>query len=217
MRIAVLGTGMVGQALAGKLAELGHEVMMGSRAAGNEKAVTWVRSAGGNAREGSFADAAGFGEILINATSGEASLDALQAAGSENLQGKVLIDVSNPIAADSGFPPTLSIVNDDSLGERIQAAFPAARVVKTLNTMSADVMVNPGLVPGDHAVFLSGDDAEAKEQVRELLGSFGWADGRVFDLGDISTARGTEMYLAFWIRMMISLGSPHFNIEIRRA
>ena len=217
MKAGVLGTGMVGQALAGKLVELGHEVMMGSRQAGSEKATAWVKAAGGNAREGSFRDAAEFGEVVINATSGAASLAALEAAGAENLSGKVLIDVSNPLSPDSGFPPVLSVCNTDSLGEQIQRAFPDARVVKTLNTINADVMVNPHLVPGDHAIFLSGDDAGAKGRVREILESFGWSGDRIYDLGDISTARGTEMYLAFWLRVMLASGGPHFNIEIRRA
>ena len=130
MRIGVLGTGMVGHALAGKLVELGHEVTMGSRRAGNEKAVAWASAAGDTAREGSFADAAGFAEMVVNATAGTASLDALSAAGSGNLAGKVAVEVANPLDFSGGMPPILSVCNTDSLGEQIQRAFPEARVVK---------------------------------------------------------------------------------------
>ena len=148
MRIGVLGTGIAGQTLAGKLVSLGHEVMMGSRQAGNEKAAAWAREAGPLADEGNFAEAAGFGELLVNATAGSASLDALVSAQPENLTGKVLLDVANPLDFSAGMPPTLTICNTESLGEKIQAAFPEARVVKALNTVNADVMVDPSIVPG---------------------------------------------------------------------
>src|SRR3990167_5831615 len=195
MKIAVLGTGMVGQAIGSRLAELGHEVRMGSRTAGNAKAVEWAKQAQG-ASEGTFADTASFGEIVFNCTSGSASLDALAAAGADNLAGKVLVDVANPLDFSQGMPPTLSVCNTDSLGEQIQRAFPEARVVKALNTMNCNIMVNPALVGnGEHHTFLSGNDAEAKQQVKALLQSFGWQEACVLDLGDISTARGTEAWL----------------------
>jgi predicted dinucleotide-binding enzyme len=215
MRYGVLGTGAVGRALATKLVQLGHEVTMGARRAGGEAATGWVQSAGGAAREGSFADAAAFGEVVINATAGAHSLDALRAAGAENLGGKVLIDVSNAIAEDAGFPPQLSVCNTDSLGEQIQRTFPEARVVKTLNTVTSDVMVQPSMIAGEHSVFVGGEDADAKRAVTELLHSFGWPDGSVIDLGGIESARGTEMYLALWLRLMGSLGGWHFNIAVR--
>ena len=217
VKIAVLGTGMVGQAVGSKLVAVGHEVLMGSRAAGNEKAVAWAANAGPSASEGTFADAAAFGEIVINATSGGASIDALRAAGAENLADKVLVDIANPLDASAGFPPVLSVCNTDSLGEQIQRAFPDARVVKTLNTVNAVVMVDPSSVPGRHAVFVSGDDAEAKSTVTELLRSFGWPAEDIIDLGDITTARGTEMYLPLWLRLMRTVGSPSFNIAVQTA
>jgi len=216
-RYGVLGTGTVGQTLAGKLVSLGHEVRMGAREAGNKRAVDWAAEAGDLASEGSFADAAAFGEVVVNATAGVASVGALTAAGEGHLAGKVVIDVANPLDYSHGFPPTLAIVNDDSLGEQIQRAFPEARVVKTLNTMTADVMVDPARVPGAHTVFVSGDDPAARAQVVDLLRSFGWPRDGIFDLGTIMSARGPEMYLALWLRVVSAGGSPYFNINVVRG
>ena len=215
MKFGVLGTGMVGQAIATKLVQLGHEVTMGSRDAGNEKAVGWSQEAGGDAAEGSFADAASAGEIVFNCTSGGASLQALDAAGAENLSGKTLIDVANALDFSQGAPPSLSVCNTDSLGEQIQRRFPDTKVVKALNTVNAGVMVAPEKVPGDHFLPICGDDA-AKPQVVELLGEFGWPPDRVVDLGDISSARGMEMYLPLWLALMNSLGTAEFNIALAR-
>jgi predicted dinucleotide-binding enzyme len=203
MRVAVLGAGAVGQALAAKLRELGHDVSIGTR----------------TPREGavSYQEAAASGEVVVNATAGTASLEALEAAGGGNLAGKLLIDVSNPLDFSQGMPPRLSVCNDDSVGEQIQRAHPEAKVVKTLNTVNNEVMVNPSLVPGEHVVFVCGNDDGAKAEVVELLGSFGWPPGRVIDLGDITNARGTEMYIAPWIRLMGVLGTPHFNIALEHA
>jgi predicted dinucleotide-binding enzyme len=212
MRVGVLGTGMVGQTLATKLVELGHEVMMGSREPGNEKAVAWADATGG--RAGTFADAAASGEVVVNATAGTASLEALAAAGAENLAGKVLIDVSNPLDFSARMPPTLSVCNTESVAEQIQAAFPDARVVKTLNTVGNEVMVEPGLVPGPHTIFVSGDDVDAKAAVADLLTSFGWPREAILDLGDITTARGTEMYLPLWLRLWGALGTRTLNIHV---
>jgi 8-hydroxy-5-deazaflavin:NADPH oxidoreductase len=216
MRIGVLGTGMVGKAIATKLVDLGHEVRMGSRMVGNEKATAWVADVGEGASEGDFAAAAEHGELIFNCTAGTASLDALAAAGELALVGKVLVDVANPLESSGEGLPTLAIANTDSLGERIQAAFPEARVVKTLNTVNCEVMVDPGRLPGDHAAFVCGNDDAAKAEVSELLGAFGWPAERVIDLGDISAARGTEMYLPLWLRIMGALGTSQFNIAIER-
>jgi predicted dinucleotide-binding enzyme len=217
MRFGVLGTGMVGRTIGSKLIELGHEVGMGSRSAGNEAAVTWAAEAGDGASEGSFGDAAGSGELIFNCTAGGASLEALAMAGEANLHGKVLVDVANPLDFSGGMPPTLSICNDDSLGERIQAAFPETLVVKSLNTMNCSVMVDPDRVPGEHVAFVCGENAGAKERVSELLGEFGWPAGRIVDLGGISAARGTEMYLPLWLSLYGKLGTGDFNVAIERA
>ena len=217
MEIGVLGTGMVGQAIATKLASLGHDIRMGSRKAGNDAAVAWATAAGKGASEGTFADAAGFGELVFNCTAGVASIDALTAAGADNLAGKVLVDIANPLDLSQGMPPTLAVCNDDSLGERIQATFPEARVVKTLNTMNCQVMVDPARVPGEHAVFVSGDDDSAKREVTALLRGFGWPEERIIDLGGISTARGAEMYLPLWLSLYGALQTGDFNIGVIRA
>jgi 8-hydroxy-5-deazaflavin:NADPH oxidoreductase len=214
MRFGVLGTGPAGRTLATKLVELGHEVQMGSRQAGNERAVAWARDAGDRAREGSFADAAHFGEVVLNATTGTASLEALHAAGAEHLDDKLLVDVSNPLDFSAGMPPTLTVCNTDSLGEQIQREFPGARVVKALNTVNAGVMVDPGIVPGSHTIFICGNDAAAKQQLAELLESFGWPGEDVMDLGDITAARGMEMYLPLWLRLLGAAGTPHLNVKV---
>ena len=217
MKFGVLGTGMVGKTIAGKLAELGHDVVMGSRSADNADAREWAEAAGAQASHGTFADAAGAADVVFNCTAGGASLEALLAAGEDNLASKLLVDVANPLDFSQGMPPTLSVMGDDSLGEQIQRAFPAARVVKTLNTVNCRVMVQPGRVPGDHDVFLCGNDEEAKAEVRALLGEFGWPEQAIVDLGDISAARGMEAYLLFWLRLMGVAGTPDFNVKVIRS
>ncbi|WP_319460381.1 NADPH-dependent F420 reductase [Micromonospora sp. RTP1Z1] len=217
MRIAVLGTGMVGRAIAGRAAELGHGVTAATRDVAATRAGDWSEWAAAHPEVGlaGHADATADAELVVNATSGDGSLPALAAAGEERLAGKVLLDIANPLDFSKGFPPTLSVLNDDSLGERIQRAFPRTRVVKALNTLTADLMTHPRqLADGDHSVFVSGDDAEAKQVVTELLTSFGHTD--VIDLGDITTARGTEMLLPIWLRLYGKLGTGLFNVKIVR-
>jgi len=210
----MLGTGMAGRTLASKLVSLGHDVMMGSRQAGNEAAVAWAKEAGQRADQGNFAAAAGFGELLVNATAGAASLDALVSAEAENLAGKVLIDVANPLDFSAGRPPTLTVCNADSLAEQIQHAFPETRVVKTLNTVNANVMVDPATLPGSHTVFVAGDDEDAKATVKELLGEFGWPPADVMDLGGIEAARGMEMYLPLWLHLYGATGTATLNVKV---
>jgi len=228
MRYAVLGTGVVGRTIAAKLATLGHDVLVGTRdpqatlartepdGYGNPPLATWLRDHP-QVRLATFADAAADAETVVNATSGAGSLDVLTSAGAGNLAGKVLIDIANPLDFSAGMPPSLNPVNTDSLGEQIQRAFPGVKVVKTLNTMNASIMTAPAQVPGEHNVFVSGDDAEAKKAVTELLHSFGWPRESVIDLGDITTARGTEMVLPIWLRLWGALGHPEFNFHIAGA
>lgn len=218
MKIAVLGTGAVGRAVSAKLDELGHDVVVGTRDVDalreREDAAAWL-AAHPAVTPLTFRDAAGHGDVVVLATGGGVALDVLDTAGAPHLAGKVLLDITNPLDFSGGFPPRLSVVNDDSLAEQIQRTFPDVRVVKTLNTVNASLMVDPGkLAGGSHTVFVSGNDAEAKQVASDLLTEFGWTD--ILDLGDLSTARGTEMWLALWVRLMQVQGTAHFNLKIVR-
>lgn len=215
MKIAVFGTGMVGDAIGSKLVELGHPVMMGSRTRDNEKAKAFVDKHGGKATTGTFADAAEFGEIIFNCTAGTGSIDALRMAGEKNVNGKIIVDIANPLDFSKGMPPSLAIVNTNSLAEEIQKTFPEAKLVKALNTMWCGLMVNPALINGgDHSTFVCGNDTNAKEEVKTILRSFGWAEKNILDLGDITKARGTEMYLPLWLSIYGTINTGAFNIKI---
>ncbi|MGW2036924.1 NADPH-dependent F420 reductase [Streptomyces virginiae] len=220
MRYAVLGTGIVGRTVAARLDSLGHRVVIGTRDPG----VTLGRAEYSDWQEvhpevglAGFAEAARDGEVLVNATGGQVSVAALTEADAAHLDGKILIDIANPLDFSGGFPPGLDPVDDDSLGELLQRTFPGLRVVKTLNTMNCQIMVDPARVAGEHHVFVSGEDADAKKAVRELLHSFGWPEASVIDLGGIETARGTEMLLPVWLRLMSALGHTDFNFHIQGA
>jgi len=218
MKIAVLGTGMVGNALATKLVNIGHEIMMGSRSANSDAGQEWLRSVGGKAQIGTFADAAAFGETVFDCTNGANSIAALRSAGAKNLRGKILIQVGNPLDTSKGMPPTLTVCNTDSLGEQVQREFPEVRVVKALNTVNCEIMIAPSRVPGDHDLFICGNDAAAKREVAARLSEwFGWKPGNIIDLGDITNSRGTEMFLALWVRLWGVVGNPHFNIHVVRG
>ena len=227
MKIGVFGTSIVGQTISGKLAEIGHDVMVGTRDVAHTMAQTEPHPYGFPAfsvwqqqhpsvKLGTFAEAAQHGDAVINATSGGGSLAALTAAGEANLNGKVLIDISNPLDFSQGMPPFLSVCNTDSLAEQLQRAFPGLKVVKTLNTVTASLMSHPRqLADGDHHLFVSGNDAAAKAQVSDWLRTwFGWQ--HIIDLGDISTARGTEMYLPLWLRLWGALGTGVLNVKVVR-
>lgn len=227
MKIAVIGTGVVGQSIAQKLNSLGHQVMIGTRnvkdlmarsekdSMGRPPFKDWHVTQAGIAL-GTNAEAAAFAELIVNATNGQGSLNALKRAGEENLKGKIVLDISNPLDFSKGFPPSLSVSNTDSLGEQIQHKFPDARVVKTLNTMNAYIMVEPSLIPGNHNVFISGNDDQAKETVSQLLQSFGWPAESIIDLGDITTARGTEQLLPIWVRLFGKFQNGMFNFNVVR-
>jgi 8-hydroxy-5-deazaflavin:NADPH oxidoreductase len=206
MKIGVLGTGVVGNAIASKLAAIGHDVMMGSRTADSPKATTWAKTVAARGHVGTFADTAAFGELVFNCTQGANSLAALGAAGAATLEGKIVVDVANVLSPEGP--------GRESLGEQIQKAFPGAKVVKTLNTINCELMVNPDKLSESHTLFLSGNDAGAKMKVRELLEALGWND--VIDLGDIATARATEGYVPLWMSLWKQLGTVTFNIKVVR-
>ncbi len=216
MKICVFGTGSVGETLGTKLLELGHEVKMGSRTASNEKALAWVKKSGPQASTGAFAEAAKFGELVINATLGAGTIEAFKMAGAEHTAGKVIIDLSNPLDFSKGMPPSLFLSNTDSLGEALQREFPRARVVKALNTMWCGLMVNPRLLPESHHTFMAGNDAAAKETVKGLLQSFGWKPEEIVDVGDITAARATESVLPIWLRLYGTMKTGAFNFKIVR-
>lgn len=225
MKISILGTGDVGRTLAAAFVEKGHDVMIGTRDVeskltnGGKSSASfseWYASHK-ETKLGTFQDSASFGDIVINATNGENSLNALDLAGEENLDGKVLIDVSNPLDFSNGMPPSLleGLNNTNSLGEEIQKEFPEAKVVKTFNTIWCGLMVNPGMIgKGEHINYISGNDDGAKAKVKDLIMELGWKDQNIIDLGDITAARATESYLLLWVRIMGAVGSGAFNFKI---
>lgn len=216
MKIAVFGTGTVGDTIGSRLIELGHQVMMGSRTANNEKALAFVAKHKSGARAGTFAEAATFGDLIFNCTKGEASIEALRAAGNA-LDGKIIVDVANPLDFSNGMPPSLipSLSNTNSLNKEIQRTFPKTHVVKTLNTMWCGLMVNPNLIGGgDHINYICGNDAGAKLKVIELLKEFGWQEKNILDLGDITNARGTEAVLPIWLRVWGATKNGAFNFRL---
>jgi len=212
MRIGILGSGGVARTIGTGFVRLGHEVMLGTRTADNPNATQWRDDTGGLI--GSLDDTAAFGAIVINALNGAASLDAISALDADSLAGKVLIDVANPLDWSDGFPPSFTVTNTDSLAEQLQRALPQVRVVKALNTINTSVMVDPGALSEATDLFICGNDAAAKETVVSLLVELGWQAERVRDLGELSAARGTEAYLALWVRLMSALGTPTFNVRI---
>lgn len=212
MKIAVLGTGMVGKTLGTALVDKGHEVTMGSRSADNPEGLEWAGQAGG--RLTTFDNACADASLVINATSGSAGTAVISSIPADHLAGKTLIDVSNPLDFSQGFPPSLLVCNDDSLAEQIQRTAPGANVVKALNTINCAIMVNPSALGDDHQIFIAGGDEKAKTQTLELLAEFGWKPQQILDLGELKAARALEMYLPLWANIMSVRGDANFNIRI---
>ncbi|MFX1476722.1 MAG: NADPH-dependent F420 reductase [Promethearchaeota archaeon] len=222
MKIGIIGSGNVAQTLGVKFLSLKHEVMISSRDVSKDKgtipsAENWVKNQikkGYTASAGSFSEAAKFGELLFNCTAGKYSWLALETAGKENMKDKILVDIANPLDFSRGWPPTLTVVNDYSLGEQIQASFPETKVVKALNTLTAALMINPDMLNASHTLFICGNDEEAKKWVKDeiLVKWFGWKD--IIDLGDIKGSRGMEMYLMLWVRLYSIFDTANFNLKI---
>lgn len=215
-KIGILGTGMVGNTIGTKLINLGYEVMMGSRTSTNEKAAAWVTSNGANASQGTFAEVAKFGDIIFNCTKGEFSLEIISIAGIGNLSNKILVDISNPLDFSNGIPPSLlpSLLNTNSLGEEIQRSAPETKVVKTLNTVNCEVMVDAKKCGGEATMFVAGNNADSKKEVENILQQFGWTD--IIDLGDIKHARSTEMMLPIWLSVYMATKNGYFGFKIIR-
>jgi len=213
MKISILGSGMVGQTIAQKLAQIGQDVMIGTRSP--QKLAEFAAQNPG-VKIGSFSESAAYGELVFNASKGDVSLELLQSVGEANLNGKILVDIANPLDFSHGMPPSLFVGNTDSLGEQIQRALPGVKVVKAFNTLSAPLMVDPGaLAGGDHTLFICGNDAEAKAHLTALLGEwFGWRD--VLDVGDITAARATEALLPLWVRLFMKFGTGNIQFKIVR-
>ncbi len=227
MKVSILGTGNVGQTFAAKFVELGHEVMLGTR---NVEA-TLARTATDNygslpfgewhannksVQLGTFADSVAFGEIVVNALQGAITISTLTSVPAASLEGKIILDIANPLDFSKGFPPTLlnELNNDNSLGEELQKVLPQVHVVKSLNTMYCGLMVNPRALGEDSTVFVSGNNADAKTKVKEILASFGWKETEILDLGDITTARGTESILPIWLRIYGATQNGFFNLKV---
>lgn len=226
MKISVLGTGTVGRVISGSLQDLGHDVVMGTRdpeatrnndekdAWGNPSFKEW-HAEHGTIRLATFSDAAESGDMIIIALSGKVTIEVLSSLPDGSTDGKLVWDIANPLDFSNGMPPSLFISNSDSLGEQVQAALPKAKVVKTLNTVTAQLMVNPGALGSEHSMFVAGNDEHAKVQtIKHLKEWFGWKD--IIDLGDITQARGTEMFLPLWVRTYASLQTPMFGMKIVR-
>lgn len=228
MNIAVIGTGMVGRSISAKLAQLGHKVVMGTRDTektyaqtetdvfGNIPFVEWQKD-NSNVELSTFSEAAAGASLLFVCTHGSISKTALELAGSDNLKGKTIIDLSNGLMfGEVGEQPKLEPANTNSVGEQLQTAFPEANIVKTLNNIQHTVMVNPALVQGNHNVFVSGESEDAKSEVKSILRSFGWQTEQIVDLGGITYSRAMEMNVLLWWRMYELLGTGEFNFQIMK-
>lgn len=228
MKIAILGTGNVAQTFAEKFISLGHEVMLGTRNVADTLARKATDNSGSSpfsewhaknttVQLGTFAEAAAFGKMVVNALNGGGTIPAFTSCETKDFDGKIILDVANPLDFSKGFPPSLieGLNNTNSLGEELQKTLPNAKVVKTLNTMWAGLMVNPSMInEGNHTNFICGNDADAKSEVVTLLTTMGWNTANILDLGDITNARGTEAILPIWVRIYGATQTGAFNFAI---
>ncbi len=211
MKVGILGSGDVAKALGTAFVTLGHEVKLGSRTAGNPKAVEWAKGTKGKGSAGTFADSSGFGEVLVLATLGVATADAIRLAGVSHFDGKVVIDATNPLAFSAQGAPSLAIGLTTSAGEENQKAVPKARVVKAFNIVGNPHMFRPTFPNGPPDMYICGNDAAAKKQVEKLLHDFGWPS--VIDIGGIEGSRELESLCVLWVKSAVSLGN--FNVAFK--
>jgi predicted dinucleotide-binding enzyme len=218
MKVGVLGTGVVGEAIASALVARDNFVMMGSRKANNEKSAAWVKKNSKYASAGTFNEAASFADIIFICLSGEYTLDVVKDLNDQNLRNKIIVDITNPLDFTRGMPPRIleNLGNSTSLGEEIQNLLPDSYVVKTLNTVNYKLMVDARLINnGDHNLFVCGNNLDAKNKVMHLLvDSFHWKADRLIDLGGIEMSRCVEAIVPFWVAVYQKLGTPLFNFKI---
>lgn len=216
MKIGILGSGSVGKTIGAGLAALGHTITIGTRSPTRADVAEWVKTNAGGVSAGTLAEAARFGEIIFLCTKGEGTLQALHLADPSNFRGKIVVDISNPLDFSKGMPPSLlpQFANTNSLGEEVQKALPEAKVVKSLNIVNCEVMVNPRKSGGDPTMFVCGNDSAAKHTVNGFLESFGWKD--IIDLGDISSARALEMMLPVWLRLWMATKNGYVGFKVIR-
>lgn len=211
MKIGILGTGDVGQALGTGFATLGHDVKIGSRDPNQEKITAWVNKAGAKASAGTFAEAAAFGELAVLCTIWTGAENAIRLAGPDHLAGKVVIDTTNPLDFSSGIPPKLAVGHTDSAGEQVQRWLPHSRVVKAFNIVGSPHMIKPEFPGGPPDMFICGDDDPAKATVTDLLKTFGWS---VIDIGGIECARYLEPLAMVWIRHFFRVNSVNHAFKL---
>jgi 8-hydroxy-5-deazaflavin:NADPH oxidoreductase len=201
MKVGILGSGDVGKSFARGFGTLGHEVMIGSRSP--EKLAEFVSGLGERVSSGSFDEAARFGDLIILATLGAATEEAINLAGRQNFEHKVVIDATNPLDFSTG-APRLSVGHTDSLGEQVQRTLPDARVVKAFNTVGNPLFFKPQLAGGPPDMFIGGNDADAKTLVTQVCDAFGWG---VIDLGGIDASRHLEPMCMVWVLHGVLSGS----------
>jgi predicted dinucleotide-binding enzyme len=201
IRVGILGSGDVGKSFARAFGSLGHEVKIGSRSP--EKLSEFVAGQGDRVSSGTFDEAASFGDLIVLATHGVATEEAITLAGKQNFDRKVVIDATNPLDFSSG-APRLSVGHTDSLGEQIQRSLPNARVVKAFNTVGNGLFFKPQLPGGPPDMFIGGNDADAKKIVSQICEAFGWG---VIDLGGIDVSRHLEPMCMVWVLHGMKIGS----------
>ena len=214
MKIGILGTGDVGKALGNGFVALGHEVKMGSREAGNQKAADWAKTAGALGSAGTFAEAVEFADVVVLALLWSGTENALKLAGPGKFAGKAVIDATNPLTFEPGKPPALALGHTDSGGEQVQRWLPSARVVKAFNIVGHALMFKPQLPGGPPDMFICGNDKAAKQTVTEILAAFGWP---AIDVGGIEGSRLLEPLCILWVGYGMSTGTFNHAFKLLRS
>jgi predicted dinucleotide-binding enzyme len=215
MKIGILGSGPVGRSLGKGFASNGHDVRLGSRTPGKQEVQDWLKTTKGKVSAGTFSEAARHGDVLVLCCLGEAAEEVIKLSGMNNLDGKLVIDATNPLDFSKGMPPGLFVGTSDSLGERVQRMLPNAKVVKCFNMVNNQTMTNPRMKEGLPDMIICGNNDAAKQQVAGLLKEFGW--GEPIDIGGIDGSRWLEAYTALWVRLAIKLGSWSIAAKILKS